>query len=178
MKTFNGKLDIYHASAGTGKTHKLLDIIESYLDQGVPIERIAFVTFTKKGAEVAQTRIAERFNLPMERLKNIRTIHSLCFRSCNASRNVMMDYNKYKEFGEKAGFDFGNLGLNITEGVNWDEMKDQQLVTVEQLYRNNRPYCEQIMEDRVDYARLVNYMRLYAQFKQAFHYKDFTDLLE
>lgn len=175
---FNSELDIYLASAGTGKTTKLLDIIDHYLDKGVPIDRIAFVTFTKKGAEVAQLRTAERFGLSLDNLKNFRTIHSMAFRGSGATRETMMDYNKYKDFGEKAGYNFGNLGMNTTEGVDWNEMKDQQLVTIEQLYRNNRPYCEAIMEDRIDYTELVRYMQLYVKYKRTFGYKDFTDLLE
>ena len=178
MNSFNGTLDIYLASAGTGKTHHLMNIIDYHLKNKTPIDRIAFVTFTKKGAEVAQLRTAEQFGFPLDKLKNFRTIHSMAFRGCGAAREIMMDYAKYKDFGEKAGYNFGTLGLNTQEGIDWNEMKDQQLVTVEQLYRNNRPYCEQIMEDRVDYADLVRYMQLYVKYKKTFGYKDFTDLLE
>lgn len=178
MNHFNGTLDIYYASAGTGKTYQLMNIIDYHLQRGVPIERIAFVTFTKKGAEVAQLRTAEQFGIPLKRLINFRTIHSLAFRGCNAKTVSMMDYDKYKEFGDKAGYDFGTLGLNTTEGVDWSQMRDQQLVTIEQLYRNNRPYCEKIMEDRCDYGRLAEYMRLYGQYKETFNYTDYTDLLE
>lgn len=174
----DSSLDIYLASAGTGKTTKLLDIIDKHLEEGVPIDRIAFVTFTKKGAEVAQLRTAERFGYPLDKLKNFRTIHSMAFRGGGASREIMMDYKKYKDFGEKAGYNFGNLGLNTTEGIDWSEMKDQQLVTIEQLYRNNRPYCEEIMEERVNYGDLARYMQLYVKYKNTFGYKDFTDLLE
>ena len=178
MKTFNGTLDIYLASAGCGKTHQLMNIIDQHLKDGVPIDRIAFVTFTKKGAEVAQLRTAEQFGLNLKDLKHFRTIHSLAFRGCGASRGMMMDFQKYKDFGEKAGYDFGTLGLDTNEGINWNEMKDQQLVTIEQLYRNNRKYCEQIMDDRVAYSDLVRYIQLYQKYKHTFGYYDFTDLLE
>ena len=178
MNTFNGTLDIYLASAGTGKTHQLMNIIDKHLKDGVPISRIAFVTFTKKGAEVAQLRTAQQFNIALKDLKNFRTIHSMAFRGCGAGRETMMDYQKYKDFGEKAGYDFGTLGLNTTEGIDWREMKDQQLVAIEQLYRNNRPYCEQIMDDRVSYSDLVRYIQLYGKYKKTFNYVDFTDLLE
>lgn len=174
----NGTLDIYLASAGTGKTSTLLNIIDKHLKEGTPIDRIAFVTFTKKGAEVAQLRTAEKFGIPLDRLRHFRTIHSMAFRGCGAHRDTMMDYGKYKDFGEKAGYDFGTLGLDTQEGVDWTQMRDQQLVTIEQLYRNNRPYCETIMEDRVDYADLVQYIQLYVKYKKTFGYKDFTDLLE
>lgn len=178
MNGFNGTLDIFLASAGTGKTHQLMNIIDYHLKNGTPIDRIAFVTFTKKGAEVAQLRTAEQFGFPLDKLKHFRTIHSMAFRGCGVAREIMMDFPKYKDFGEKAGYNFGTLGLNTTEGINWNEMKDQQLVAIEQLYRNNRPYCETIMEDRVDYADLVRYMQLYVKYKNTFGYKDFTDLLE
>lgn len=178
MNSFNGTLDIFLASAGTGKTHQLMNIIDYHLKNGTPIDRIAFVTFTKKGAEVAQLRTAEQFGFPLDKLKHFRTIHSMAFRGCGAAREIMMDFPKYKDFGEKTGYNFGTLGLNTQEGIDWNEMKDQQLVAIEQLYRNNRPYCEQIMEDRVDYADLVRYMQLYVKYKNTFGYKDFTDLLE
>lgn len=178
MNSFNGTLDIFLASAGTGKTHQLMNVIDYHLKNGTPIDKIAFVTFTKKGAEVAQLRTAEQFGFPLDKLKNFRTIHSMAFRGCNAQREIMMDYMKYKDFGDKAGYNFGTLGLNTQEGIDWNEMQDQQLVTIEQLYRNNKPYCEQIMEDRVDYADLVRYMQLYVKYKKTFGYVDFTDLLE
>ena len=178
MNTFNGTLDIYLASAGCGKTHQLMNIIDYHLKNGTPIDRIAFVTFTRKGAEVAQLRVAEQFGYDPRKLKNFRTIHSLAFRGCGASRNMMMDFQKYKDFGEKAGYDFGTLGLDVAEGIDWNQMRDQQLVTIEQLYRNNRKYCEQIMDDRVAYADLVRYIQLYGKYKKTFGYYDFTDLLE
>lgn len=178
MNSFNGTLDIYLASAGCGKTHQLMNIIDYHLKNGVPIDRIAFVTFTKKGAEVAQLRVAEQFGIDLKHLKNFRTIHSLAFRGCGATRERMMDFAKYKDFGEKAGYDFGRLGLDVTEGNDWREMQDQQLVTIEQLYRTNRKYCEQIMDDRVAYSDLTRYIQLYQKYKKTFGFLDFTDLLE
>lgn len=178
MNSFNGTLDIYLASAGTGKTHTLMNIIDYHLKNGVSFDQIAFVTFTKKGAEVAQLRTAEQFGVDLKKLKNFRTIHSMAFRGCTASRDMMMDFQKYKDFGEKAGYNFGTLGLNTTEGIDWNEMHDQQLVAIEQLYRNNKPYCEQIMDDRVAYSDLVQYIQLYGKYKKTFGYYDFTDLLE
>ena len=178
METFNGTLDVFYASAGTGKTHQLMNVIDYHLKNGVPIDRIAFVTFTRKGAEVARLRTAEQFNLPLNRLANFRTIHSLAFRGTQANRQIMMDEKRYLEFGEQAGFDFKGLSLNTAEGIDWSQMRDNQLIQVEQLYRNNRKYCEFIMDERCDYGRLSNYMRLYKQYKDFYKYKDFTDLLE
>ena len=173
------EVHIYHASAGTGKTSTLLNILDTYLQNGTSIDNVAFVTFTKKGAEVAKLRTAERFGIPLNKLNNFRTIHSMAFRGCAASRDRMMDYPKYKDFGEQAGYEFGKLGLDLAEGTNWYEMKDQRLVTVEQLYRNNRPYCEKIMDSaNIEFSDLARYMTLYRKYKNTYGYYDFTDLLE
>ena len=93
-------MHIYLASAGTGKTHKLMDIVQKHLDDGLPPEKVAFVTFTKAGAQVAQLRAAEQFGYPLSRLPNFRTIHSMAFRGVGASRDKMMNYEKYRQFGE------------------------------------------------------------------------------
>lgn len=178
MKPFNGTIDLYHASAGTGKTAALMDIVESYLDQGMPIERIAFVTFTRKGAQVAQERIATRFNLPMSRLKNIRTIHSMCFRGVGANREMMMDFNRYKDFADQVGYNFSTCQLDATEGVNWDDRSDARLISAEQLYRTNPEFYYNVSEGRITNRELLQYMRLYAKYKETFNYADFTDLLE
>jgi ATP-dependent exoDNAse (exonuclease V) beta subunit len=48
---------LYVASAGTGKTHALVQELLSLLRQGVPLRRVAAVTFTRKAAEELRGRI-------------------------------------------------------------------------------------------------------------------------
>lgn len=169
---------IFLASAGTGKTHTLMNVVQKHLDEGMPPERVAFVTFTKAGATVAQLRAAERFGFPLSRLRHFRTIHSLAFRGIGASRDKMMNYERYKRFGELSNYDFGRLQLNGAEGVDWASSSDNRLLMLEQLYRQNREYAESIMDGRVDYSELSAFMKRYAQFKKVNGYVDFTDLLE
>lgn len=178
MAGFDGTVNVYHASAGTGKTTNLLNIIEKHLKEGVDIERIAFLTFTRKGAEVAQLRTAERFGIDPTRLKNFRTIHSLAFNRVGAGKDSMMNPDRYKDFGDKANYRFGNLALNIAEGVDWNETKDARLIALEQLYRNNRKYADSVMDGRVEWEDFSRFLYLYKKYKQTFNYRDFTDLLE
>ncbi len=173
--SFPGEIDIYYASAGVGKTTKLLDIVSQHLKNGVPIEKIAFLTFTKKAAEVAKMRTSERFGIPLNKLIHFRTIHSLCFKHCNVKRINMMDASKYKNFGDEAGYNLTNVSLNYAEGIDWSDTEDARLVALEQLYRNNPKYCSKITES---YADMVNYMRAYNKYKKEHNYLDFTDLLE
>ena len=171
-------LNIYLASAGTGKTHKLMDIVQKHLDDGCPPERVAFVTFTKAGAQVAQMRAAEQFGFPLSRLPHFRTIHSMAFRGVGASRDKMMNYERYKQFGEMANYDFGRMQLNTAEGVDWSTESDRRLLLLEQLYRQNREYAEHIMDARVSYKDLADFMQRYAAYKRTNDYLDFTDLLD
>lgn len=168
-------IDVYYASAGVGKTTKLLDIIDSHIKAGVPIERIAFLTFTKKAAEVAKFRTSNRFGIPLAKLDNFRTIHSLCFKRCGAKMTQMMDEHKYKEFGDFTGYNMSGLKLNYSEGINWRENKDTRLVALEQLYRNNPKYCEKITDD---FSDMVRYMQEYTKYRREHELYDFTDLLE
>ena len=171
-------LHIYLASAGTGKTHQLMDIVQRHLDDGCPPERIAFVTFTKAGAQVAQLRAAEQFGFPLSRLPHFRTIHSMAFRGIGASRDRMMNYERYKQFGDMGNYDFGRLQLNTAEGVDWTADSDRRLLLLEQLYRQNREYAEKLMDNRIDYGKLSRFIQDYKRYKDVNGYQDFTDLLE
>jgi ATP-dependent helicase/nuclease subunit A len=74
------------ASAGTGKTHTLVTEIATAIERGVPIDRIAAVTFTHAAAGSMKVRVRQE----LERRKNqgealrsldrafIGTIHSFC----------------------------------------------------------------------------------------------------
>jgi len=64
---------------GTGKTTKLLDIIEKELDAGVPPTKIAFVSFTNAAVNEDKQRTAKKFKLQKKDMIWFRTIHSLCF---------------------------------------------------------------------------------------------------
>lgn len=174
MRTF----DIYLASAGTGKTHKLMDIVAQHLKAGVEPERIAFVTFTRAGAQVAQLRAAEQFGLPLTRFPHFRTIHSMAFRGVAAKKDMMMNFARYKEFAELGGYDFGRLNMNAAEGVDWAGKSDYRLLMLEQLYRQNKAYAEKVMNDRVDISELTEFMMRYGRFKKENGFTDFTDLLD
>ncbi len=55
-----GGLRLYLASAGTGKTHALVEEVVGLLQEGVPLRRIAALSFTRKAAEELRSRIRER----------------------------------------------------------------------------------------------------------------------
>ncbi|APD08843.1 MULTISPECIES: UvrD-helicase domain-containing protein [Thermus] len=52
-------MKLYVASAGTGKTHALVQELLARLREGVPLRRMAAITFTRKAAEELRERILE-----------------------------------------------------------------------------------------------------------------------
>lgn len=170
--------DIYLASAGTGKTSVLMDRLIAEIKSGVQPERIAFVSYTRNAAQVARERAAKLLNIPQSRLTNFRTIHSMCFHTLQASKQQMMDGPKYKDFGEQAGYSLDKVTAIGWEGLDWDEIRDRDLLSLEQLYRNNKAYFDKVSEDRIDNQRLSTFMALYSKYRKTNNYTDFTDLLE
>ena len=64
---------------GTGKTTKLMDIVEQEFANGVAVSDIAFVSFTNAAVDEAKRRMVKKFGVMQKDLAWFRTIHSLCF---------------------------------------------------------------------------------------------------
>ncbi len=85
---------------GTGKTTKLLSLVESYLESGVPPDRIAYLAFTRKAAQEAVQRATSKFNIDKKDLPWFRTIHSFVFTAMNYSQDEIMNSKHYSELSE------------------------------------------------------------------------------
>ncbi|MBQ7276724.1 MAG: UvrD-helicase domain-containing protein [Bacilli bacterium] len=65
------------ASAGTGKTHNIIEMTNVLVKEGVPLDKILIVTYTEKAAGELKHRIREKLNCDVTNLF-ICTIHSFC----------------------------------------------------------------------------------------------------
>jgi superfamily I DNA/RNA helicase len=157
---------------GTGKSKTLIDLVEQEIVQGTPISRIAYVAFTKKATIEVQDRMSEKFSLSLNEMQHVRTLHSMAFRAVRASANQMMNASKYVDFGKKSGFNLKGY-YNPEEGMS---SKDDDFIMIEQLYRNNKKYCDKLL-DEIDHKRFVYFIQMYQKYKNTFNYLDFTDLL-
>lgn len=166
-------MKIYYGPPGTGKTTRLISLVEEEVSRGTPIHRIAYVSFSKKAALEAQTRLASKLNFTVKDAPHFRTLHSMAFRAVGAKASQMMDMPKYVDFGKKSGFSLKGY-YNPDEGVT---SRDDDFIMVEQLYRNNRKYSEKAIE-LLDHTRFVTFMHMYSKYKNTFNYLDFTDLLD
>ena len=94
---------------GTGKTTTLLNMVDEALGKGTPPERIAFLAFTRKAANEARERAADRFHLdPKKDLVFFRTLHSLALTMTDIRREQVMQDEHYRELGRAIGVTFGS----------------------------------------------------------------------
>jgi len=122
MVEYGGRLmktiKIYGAP-GTGKTTRLLDILEGHLKDYNP-ERIAYITHTKAAINEAKERV--RKIIPgADKLEYFKTIHAICFNEVGLSKHLLMSPRDYLKFGNSIGIKFSSYFTTDTDmdGLPW-----------------------------------------------------------
>jgi hypothetical protein len=166
---------------GTGKTTRLLTIVEEALARGVRPERIAFIAFTRKAATEAVSRAKQRFNLTTEQLEWFRTLHSAAFKICSARRDDIMQDEHFQELGRTLGFQFTSIDNEQTLMPMGTALGDK-VARVEALSRVRGVTLEQQWHDSnfrdVDWLAVKQWSEGLKRYKASRGMMDYTDLLE
>ena len=168
---------------GTGKTTTLLDLVDQFLKAGVDSKRIGYFSFTRKAAEEASGRAAEKFNLDaQDDLPFFRTLHSLAFRTLGVKREQVMQTRDYKDFGSKVGINIRLQHANnsdsdgtFTSDNEYLSMINKARVTereVMDLYDDNNHYLD------IERDTLYLLDRELKRYKQEKGMIDYADMLE
>ncbi len=93
---------------GSGKTTELLDRVEGLLDQeGVGVNDILLVSYTRAAANEVRERLAERRDLNPRSLQgSVCTMHAKAYELLDLSRNDVVGESDKKEFCEDFGIEF------------------------------------------------------------------------
>lgn len=165
----NTELYTIFGAPGCGKTTHLIGVIEQLLT-AYASNRIAFVSFTKKGSYEGRDKVMEKLGLKEKDLPFFRTIHSLAFRALNMSRYDMISRKDYREFSKLTGMNF--LGYYTEDLVNND---DKYLFQIS-LEKNNPStavkYVENLNYDTYEYIKSN-----FEQYKVKKGIFDFDDLI-
>ena len=165
---------------GTGKTTRLLSIVEDELRAGTPPDRIGYVTFTRRGAEEAQDRARLGLGLERKALPFFRTIHSLAMRWTGLGSAQIMEDSRIQEFADIVGARV--TGRMSTEDGTWagyesgdrmlfmDNLARIRMVPLRSLYETDH--------DDLDWRVVERFSRTLAEFKRDRDLHDYTDILE
>jgi DNA helicase-2/ATP-dependent DNA helicase PcrA len=174
-------LNVVLGPPGTGKTTRLLDLMDEFLANGVDPRRMGFVGFTKKAAEEAKTRARERFRLSDDDLPYFRTIHSLAFKQLGLRRDEVIQRRHYKELGSALGLDLEFTVFEDEDAI-YGSSRGSRMLFMENLARLQRRTLREVWGDDPDadlsWPELERLSRSLEEFKRARFLMDFTDMLE
>ena len=142
----HSNLHVVLGPPGTGKTTKLLNLVENHLNNGILPDHIGYLAFTKKAATEAIDRACVKFDYQIQQLPYFRTIHSLCFQLLGLKRDDVMGKSHYKELGEMLGIEITGAST-ISEGASFGMTNGDRLFFLENLARIKRIPLRQVYDE-------------------------------
>jgi len=164
---------------GTGKTTRLLEIVDEALEQGIEPHRIGFFAFTRKAALEARERAETKFNLSEKDLPFFRTLHSLAFRRLSLTKDQVMTTHDYKDFGRRMGIPIQGY-WDITEGSTFGNGRGDRLLFMENLSRiHDITLMDQYKResDGLRWWEVERVQRGLIKYKEVHEVLDFTDMI-
>jgi len=167
---------------GTGKTSRLLSIVDAELKMGIPVERIAYVSFTKKAVEEATTRATANFGYPRTSFLYFRTLHALAYLLLGLRRTDILSQANLTELGELLGYKFTKRKLTPEDGFPSDAGIGDRLLAVISLARSRRVPLEQqwheINDPNLDIFAIRRVQDSFNAYKSFHGLLDYTGMLE
>jgi superfamily I DNA/RNA helicase len=164
------EVEIIYGPPGTGKTTELQNILAKEIET-TPLDKIAYVSYTKEGAEQGKNRAAEQLGTSIADLPYFRTLHSMAYRSLNLRRSDVIKREDYKNFSETVGMRFTGY---YTEDFNHN---DDRYLFFDILHRNNPSvsgrYLRGLDSDTLRFVRAN-----YKSYKNHYGIVDYTDMVE
>lgn len=172
---------IFVASAGTGKTTTLMNLLGECLDKCSP-KQIGFTTFTKTGAQEAIDRALKlHTEYSLKDFEAFSTLHALCYR--RIPHKKIISWQDYKTLSELSGYRLtGGVVVSNKDGVTFTSGGGDRILYYNSLMRNMLISPEQVLIDNpshtVSVAELESFSKFYKEFKDNNDLYDFTDQLE
>jgi len=154
--------------------------MEQEIAAGTRADRIAYLTFTRKGAQEARDRAMDKFGLTNDELPWFRTIHSLVFRQMGYKKSQVMGQAQFADLGRRLGVAFTG-GVYSDEGMISGLGTGDRLVFLENLGRVTGQGLRSVWEGSdhgTDWQELAVFAQAYSIYKRNKGLVDYTDMLE
>lgn len=165
---------------GTGKTTRLVGMVSEAIKGGVPPERVAYVSFTRRAADEARERIEVETGLSRVKMRYVRTLHSLAMMLMDIRiQRIFNSSDVVRDFA--VSMNIAGSGLRASDGDITGMSAADQILFLQELARNRKEPIEKVIREFPDVfnwhlvQRVTNGLRKY---KEAHDYLDFTDVLE
>lgn len=165
---------------GTGKTTRLLGMVEKELEAGVHPSRIAYVSFTRRAATEAIDRACARFSLQRTDLRFFRTIHSICFSFLGITRADMLTDKTLAAFGDLVGHKITSK-YNMDDGTTFGFEEGDRLLFMDNLARVRRKTLRETYDedsDELSFFKVERFSNALREYKRDLGLYDYTDLLQ
>ena len=133
----------YFGPPGTGKTTKLLGLVDQHLEAGVQPDQMAFISYSVKAATEAKNRANTNLGLGFDEMPYFCTSHAFCKRVMGIGR--VMCGEDVKEFLEEYSF-------NLTKNYKMDNRRSLQSLVEDpyfQIIENAKTNCRSVDEERL-----------------------------
>lgn len=168
---------------GTGKTTRLLNLVEESLAKGISPEKIGYFSFTRRAAQEAILRASIKFRMAQKDLLYFRTLHSFALLRTGISKKKIMTYQHFMDCAQWLSIDpFSELTV-LEEGPYQDFGFSDKFLGIINMSRITRvPLYEVYKYSTVplttDWSKVDYVNRGLTAYKKSHDLYDFTDLLE
>ena len=171
---FEGKnVKVLLASAGSGKTRRLIEEVATELETR-RAEEIAFVTFTRKGAEEGLRRVCSKLMYEPDDLPYFRTLHSLTFHALNYKGNQMFGKLDQRKFNKEFGYDVNRHEVSTGKVA---PTRDSKYLDFYDMERSGAMTSKQLAESDIEYGYYKQIVKHYEEYKSRAQKIDFFDCL-
>lgn len=171
---FEGKeVKVLLSQAGSGKTRRLIEEVSKELETRRP-EEIAFVTFTRKGAEEGLYRVCSKLMLEPDELPYFRTLHSLTFHALNYKANQMFGRLDQRKFNKEYGYNVNRCEVDTGKVL---PTRDTKYLDFYDLERSGALTSRQLVEADIELGYYHQLVRNYEEYKSRQCLVDFFDCL-
>lgn len=179
---------------GTGKTYSGINWLVRQVEEGVDIQRAAFVSFTNAACDEARARVCDRFGVAPDDVPYCATLHALAKRALGIQGKDWLAGDKLDEFAKAYGYDLKPTKKRRASdpddmgSVAEAEGRDAPLLHVWHFGRNRlltdpgecmRAYQQYDPDGAlmIEFPRFVQFVKDYEAWKEESDRYDYTDLL-